>query len=218
MRPLKLAFAAGAAAILGACEDPNLPAPYTVVPIQPFLGTPVLGDPNAPVELKEYASTTCGHCRGFHEEIFPELKSRYIDTGKVKLAWVVLPTAPEPVSLAGAAIARCAGEARFFEAIDALFDAQDTLMEASSNPRLLQTELNAVGAKVGLTADQVGTCIDDPSIMDATRSALADMPATITGTPSFVIGGAEVEFESFADFLAKLDAEVAAAAPAPAVP
>jgi protein-disulfide isomerase len=211
MRHLKLALASAAALALGACDDPSLPAPYTVVPVEPFLGTPVLGDPNAPVEMKEYASTTCGHCRGFHEEVFPELKSRYIDTGKVKLAWVVLPTAPEPVSLAGAAIARCAGEARFFDAIDALFDAQDTLMEAASNPRLLQTELNAVGAKVGLSPDQVGSCIDDPSIMDATRTALADMPASITGTPSFVIGGAEVEFESFADFLTKLDVEVAKA-------
>ena len=96
---------ASAALMLAACTPAAEIDAYTKAPISPFLGKPVLGDPDAPVELAEYASTTCGHCRAFHEEIFPELKARYIDTGKVKLAWYVLPTAPAPLSLAGAAIA-----------------------------------------------------------------------------------------------------------------
>ncbi len=131
MKRARLALAS-AALLLAACTPAAEIDAYTKVPISPFLGKPVLGDPNAPVELAEYASTTCGHCRGFHEEIFPALKAKYIDTGKVKLAWYVLPTAPAPLSLAGAAIARCAGEDRFFEAIDTLFDEQDTLFNAAA--------------------------------------------------------------------------------------
>ncbi len=212
MRITHLALAGAAIITLTACEEPNTVAPYTVVPIQPFLGAPILGDPNAPVELKEYASTTCGHCRAFHEEVFPELKTRYIDTGKVKLHWVVLPTQPEGISLAGAAIARCAGESRYFEAIDAMFDAQDRLFEIAGDPRQLQQELNTIGAKFNLTPDQVGTCLDDESVMQATRDALVDMPATITGTPSFSIGGVQVEAESLEGLATVLDAEIAKAA------
>jgi protein-disulfide isomerase len=222
MRIAKLALAGAAAIALAACEDTNLPAPYTVVPVQPFLGKPVLGDPSAPVELTEYASTTCGHCRAFHEEVFPVLKANYIDTGKVKLHWVVLPTQPEGISLAGAAIARCAGESRYFDAIDAMFDAQDKLFEVAGNPRQLQQELNAIGAKFDLSPDQVGTCLDDESVMQATRDALTDMPTTITGTPSFAIGGLQIEAESLEGLSAALDAEIAKAAAAapgePAVP
>ncbi len=208
---------ASAALMLAACTPAAEIDAYTKAPISPFLGKPVLGDPDAPVELAEYASTTCGHCRAFHEEIFPELKARYIDTGKVKLAWYVLPTAPAPLSLAGAAIARCAGEDRFFEAIDVMFDEQEALFNAAS-PEDMKKQLNAIGAKFDLSPDAVSTCIDDPAILEATNSALADMPATITGTPSFVINGVKIEPESLEAISAAIDAELvkAGAPPAPA--
>jgi protein-disulfide isomerase len=208
MKHARLALAS-AALLLAACTPPaaELDA-YTKVPISPFLGKPVLGDPNAPVELAEYASTTCGHCRGFHEEVFPELKAKYIDTGKVKLAWYVLPTAPAPLSFAGAAIARCAGEDRFFEAIDVIFDEQEALFNAAS-PEDVKKQLNAIGAKFDLSPDAVATCIDDPAILEATNAALADMPSTITGTPSFVINGVKIEPESLEGISAAIDAELA---------
>ena len=207
---------ASAALMLAACTPAAEIDAYTKAPISPFLGKPVLGDPEAPVELAEYASTTCGHCRAFHEEIFPELKARYIDTGKVKLAWYVLPTAPAPLSLAGAAIARCAGEDRFFEAIDVMFDEQEALFNAAS-PEDMKKQLNAIGAKFDLSPDAVSTCIDDPAILEATNSALADMPATITGTPSFVINGVKIEPASLEAISAAIDAELAKAG-APAAP
>ena len=208
---------ASAALMLAACTPAAEIDAYTKAPISPFLGKPVLGDPDAPVELAEYASTTCGHCRAFHEEIFPELKARYIDTGKVKLAWYVLPTAPAPLSLAGAAIARCAGKDRFFEAIDVMFDEQEALFNAVS-PEDMKKQLNAIGAKFDLSPDAVSTCIDDPAILEATNSALADMPATITGTPSFVINGVKIVPESLEAISAAIDAELvkAGATPAPA--
>jgi protein-disulfide isomerase len=226
MKHARLALAS-AALLLAACTPPaeidaSTKAPaaeigaYTKVPISPFLGKPLLGDANAPVELAEYASTTCGHCRAFHEEIFPELKATYIDTGKVKLAWYVLPTAPVPLSLAGAAIARCAGEDRFFAAIDVMFDEQEALFNAAS-PEDVKKQLNAIGAKFDLSPDAVSTCIDDPTILAATNAALADMPATITGTPSFVINGVKIEPASLEAISAAIDAELAKAG-APAAP
>ncbi|MEY2757667.1 MAG: hypothetical protein RIR33_1445 [Pseudomonadota bacterium] len=211
----RLAFAVVALA-LSACTPETVPDSYTKVAISPFLGKPVLGDPNAPVELAEYASTTCGHCKAFHDEVFPELKAKYIDTGKVKLAWYVLPTAPAPLSYAGAAIARCAGEGRFFEAIDTLFDEQEALFAASDNGQVVAL-LNRIGAKFDLSPDAVRTCVDDQSIADATQAALADMPATITGTPSFVINGVKIEAESLEGLSAAIDAELAKAGPLPSV-
>lgn len=215
MKRLHLAFAS-VALLLAACTPAAEIDAYAKVAISPFLGKPVLGDPDAPVELAEYASTTCGHCRAFHEEIFPQLKAKYIDTGKVKLAWYVLPTAPAPLSFAGAAIARCAGEDRFFEAIDVMFDEQEALFNAAS-PEDVKKQLNAIGAKFDLSPDAVSTCIDDPTILEATNAALADMPKTITGTPSFVINGVKIEPESLEGISAAIDAELAKAG-APAAP
>lgn len=217
MKLAGLALAASAL-LLAACGEPKAQAPaYKIVPITPFMGVPVMGDPNAPVELTEYASTTCGHCKAFHDGVFPLLKEKYIDTGKVKFAWSVMPTQPAGISLAGAAIARCAGEAQFFNVIDTLFNEQDKLFELASDPGNLLLELFAIGAKYNLTRDQVGTCLDSKEIDALTREGVRNAPASITGTPSFVIKGEKLEVESFEGLSAAIDAELAktAAEPAP---
>lgn len=218
MKALSIVLAS-AALFLAACEEAKpAAAAFKIVPISPFMGVPVMGAPNAPIELTEYASTTCSHCKAFHDEVFPQLKEKYIDTGKVKFAWAVMPTPPAGISLAGAAIARCAGEKNFFAVIDTLFDEQDKLFELASNPPALLQELNTIGAKYNLSPDQVGTCIDSEEINALTRAGVKAAPASITGTPSFVIKGEKLEIETFEGLSAALDAELAktAAAPAPA--
>lgn len=204
----RLALAA-AALLLAACEVPREPEPYNTVAITPFLGEPVLGNKDAPVAITEYASTTCGHCKAFHDQVFPELKSKYIDTGKAKLIWVVMPTPPAAVSIAGAALARCAGEASFFPMIDDLFAQQDELVEASRNPWRLQKAIRDLGAKHGLSADQVGTCMDDKNIDGVTRKGVKEAPASITGTPTFLIDGRQLELEDAESFFAAIDAALA---------
>ena len=63
------------------------------------LGDMVLGDEKAPVTIIEYASMTCPHCAHFHETTYPELKKRYIDTGKVRFIFREFPL--DPLAMAG---------------------------------------------------------------------------------------------------------------------
>ena len=76
---------APAAAQDASAEDLATPSP---------LGDIVLGDEKAPVTIHEYASMTCGHCAHFAKETFPELKKRYIDTGKVRFVFREFPLDP----------------------------------------------------------------------------------------------------------------------------
>lgn len=195
--------------MLTACEAPREPESYNTVPITPFLGTPVLGAADAPVEITEYASTTCGHCRAFHDQIFPQLKAKYIDTGKVKLVWVIMPTPPAAVSVAGAALARCVGEDKYFAVIDDLFAQQNDIVDASRNPWRLQKAFRDIGAKYGLSADQVGTCIDDKRIDGMTRKGAVEAPPFVTGTPTFVLNGEKIEDETLEGLSAAIDAALA---------
>lgn len=207
----RLAIAVAALALgLAACEAAREPEAFETVAISPFMGDPVLGDPDAPVTLVEYASTTCGHCQAFHAQVFPELKARYIDTGKVKLKFMMMPTQPVGLALAGGALARCAGEDRYFDVIDVLFKKQDALFEAGRDPWKLQQELRAIGAEFGLDKNEVGTCVADEAMVELTRAGVRAAPAEITGTPSFAIGGKKLELETFEDLWAALDAAVAA--------
>lgn len=213
LRALAIVLALG----ISACEATREPEQHQTVPVTPFMGEAVLGNPAAPVTLVEYASTTCGHCQAFHAQVFPDLKKAYIDTGKVKLRFVMMPTQPVGIALAGEAIARCAGEAKYFDVIDTLFEAQDTLTSAARDPWLLQQELRAIGDMYGLDKDEVGTCIDHEGIVEMTREGVKAAPASITGTPSFAIDGVKLELETLEDLSAALDAAIANPS-APATP
>jgi len=201
-----------AALAVSACGGPEERAlPYKTVPITPFLGDAVMGDPKSPVEIVEYASTTCSHCYAFHKQALPELRTRYIDTSKAHLRWIVMPTPPAEISVAGAAIARCAGEEKYFDVIADLFDTQDALIKAAPHPRRLQQTLVALGGRHGLSADQVGTCIADPAVLAVTRKGVEEAPASVTGTPSFFVNGEQIDENSAEAIAAAIDAKLAAA-------
>src|SRR5262249_6013127 len=55
------------------------------------LGDAIQGEANAPVTIVEYASMTCPHCAHFHETTYPEMKKKYIDTGKVRFIFREFP-------------------------------------------------------------------------------------------------------------------------------
>src|SRR5205807_3525317 len=95
----------------------------------------VLGAAEAPVTIVEYASMTCPHCADFHTKTFPELKQRYIDTGKVRFIFREFPL--DQLALAGSALARCAGEGKYFPMVETLFSTQRTCAVHKPIPPLL---------------------------------------------------------------------------------
>jgi protein-disulfide isomerase len=199
-----------AALLLAACGKaaPAADAPFAPVPITPYLEDAVMGDPAAPVTITEYASTTCGHCYAFHEEVLPKLKAKYIDTGKAKLIYRVLPTPPGPVSAAGAAIARCAGKDQFFAVIQNLFDDQEDILDSVRNPADLQKRFTKLGARYGLTPDEVRTCIEDKGIQDYLLKVIGEAPEYVTSTPTLIVDGEHIKDHSLEALSAAIDAKL----------
>jgi len=68
--------------------DPRLGPPFSM------RSRPWLGESDAPIVVIEIGSFTCGNCELFQENLFPKLKSRYIDTGMVQ--WTMLMTLQSP--------------------------------------------------------------------------------------------------------------------------
>src|SRR6185295_11820753 len=66
----------------------------------------VEGKADAPVTIVEYASMTCPHCATFHKGTYPALKTKYIDTGKVRFIFREFPL--DELAVAGSMLARCA--------------------------------------------------------------------------------------------------------------
>src|SRR5262245_1529618 len=81
-----------------------------------------LGSPAAAVTIIEYASMTCSHCAQFATGTFPELKTRFIDTGKVRFVFREYPL--EPLAMAASMLIRAVDENQYYRAIDILFREQ----------------------------------------------------------------------------------------------
>jgi len=192
---------------LAACSA-DVEAPFKPASITPFLEEAVLGDPAAPVEIIEYASTTCGGCYQLHTTIMPELKTTYIDTGKAKLLYRVLPTSPAPVSAAGAAIARCAGKDKFHDVIADLYASQPDILSAAQSGDV-QAELVKVGVRHGLSPDEVRTCVEDPTVRAYTLKIASEAPAFVQGTPSLIVNGDYVENNSRDEIFALIESKLA---------
>src|SRR5438128_6933423 len=88
----------------------------------------VLGNPDAPITIVEYASLTCPHCAHFANDVLPDIKKKWIDTGKAKLVLRDFPL-DEP-ALRAAMIARCAPPDRYYAFADTFFAAQEKWVTA----------------------------------------------------------------------------------------
>ena len=145
-----------------------------------------LGPADAPVTVIEYASLTCPHCAYFNKEVFPKIKSAYIDTGKIRYVFREFPR--DIKDAAGAMLARSIAKddcGKYFAIIDILFRQQDALLEKTTET------LNRVGKQAGLSQQAVETCLKDQALLDkltASRKFAIDV-LKIPGTPTFFING-----------------------------
>ncbi len=171
-----------------------------------------LGNPNAPVRIVEYLSLTCSHCAEFHAEVFPALKAKYIDTGRVYFTARELLTAPAQVAAAGFLMARCNGGRQYFAVVAQVLRSQSRWREGSIKPVLLE-----IAKANGLTEDQFEACITDEKAqtdLDARLTYATDVDR-VSSTPAFFVNGVPLHNKK-APTLVELDAAIAKALqPAP---
>jgi protein-disulfide isomerase len=147
----------------------------------------VMGDPKAKVTVIEYASMTCPHCAHFDETTFPELKKRYIDTGKVRFIFREFPL--DTLAAAAFMLARCASEkdsSKYFALVDTLFRQQRTWAVEKPIPPLM-----AIAKQAGFTEQTFNACLANQKLLDgieATRQRAVDK-FKVQSTPSFFING-----------------------------
>ncbi len=166
----------------------------------------VLGDPKAKVTVIEYASAACPHCARMNNDVLPQIKKTYIDTGKVKYVFREMLT--DPVAFAGTAfmMARCGGDKNYFALLDDVFHQQQAIYDSGDLPG----GLLKIGAKYGLDKDKINACMGEDAVNGLNdRMARADKDG-IEGTPTFVIGDAKLVGEqSYEQLAAAIDKQLA---------
>ncbi len=205
-----VAVAAALALALGAgtASAEDLVAQAPAVEVTPF--DRPLGDPDAPVTIIEYASFSCGHCGAFHNETWPELKERYVDTGQVFFLFRDFPL--NELALAASMLTHCVPEDAYHATVTELFRSQEEWMAPGSDPigRFL-----AIGVFAGAEEAALEACMADRPLAEAVAQVRiqAEADYDVSGTPTFIINGETLTgnrpIETFEEIIERLSAEEA---------
>lgn len=161
-----------------------------------------LGNPDAEIQVIEYASFTCPHCANFAETVFPELQENYIDTGKIE--FVHREVYFDRYGLWAGMVARCDSE-KYFGLADLIYERQRDW--AQGEPAEIAENLKRLGKTAGLSDEQLEACLSDGAKAEALyetfqQNAKAD---DVTSTPTFIIDGEKYSNMGYDEFSSILD-------------
>lgn len=161
----------------------------------------VLGDPNAPITIIEYASLTCSHCATFHRDTMPRLKREWLDTGRAKL--VYRDFALDKNAATAAVIARCAREDDYFRLLGVFFSRQTSWSRMEDPVPVLAQ----IAGSRGLSRAEIDACLDDGDLVDGVLQMrlVGQDQHGVNSTPTFIVGERVISGAlSFEDFDAML--------------
>jgi protein-disulfide isomerase len=160
----------------------------------------MLGQPDAPVTIIEYASLSCPHCAHFATEVLPKLKEKWIDTGKAKLVLRAFPL-DEP-ALRAEMVARCAPPERYYPLVETLFATQDKWVVAKD----WQAALQHIAQLAGVPKTKFEACIADKKLEDqvAQSRLTAAQQLSVNSTPTFFVNGKKYDGEPTLEAFDKL--------------
>jgi len=164
------------------------------------LGDVWLGPADAKCTIIEYASMTCPHCAKFHKETWPELRKRYIDTGKVRFTLREFPL--DPLATAAFMLARCEGDKMYYPVTDLLFDQQQGWAFTQKPVDNLEQMLK----QAGYTKDKFEACLKNENIyagINAVKQRGMDV-FKVDSTPTFFINGTRYTGEQTIDAMEKV--------------
>jgi protein-disulfide isomerase len=144
----------------------------------------VEGKADAPVTIVEYASMSCSHCAAFHVGTYPVMKSKYIETGKVRYILREFPL--DPLAAGAFMLARCAGDGKYYPIVDTLFNQQKDWAFAQ-NPI---PPLSKIAKTFGFTDQSFEQCLSNQKLLDNMEEVRKQAQKFgVTSTPTFFING-----------------------------
>ncbi|MHB1103531.1 MAG: DsbA family protein [Devosia sp.] len=148
----------------------------------------VLGPADAKVTVIEYASPTCPHCAVFSNEVYPQFKIDYIDTGKVK--FILRPFVRNVLDAVVFMLAIAAGDEQYHTVIETFFKTQDQ-WGTSETPR---DAILGIAKQLGFTDQTFDAALTNQELfaaMETMRQQALD-EFKLEGTPTFYINGKQL--------------------------
>ncbi len=146
-----------------------------------------LGESKAPVTIIAYESMSCSHCADFHNNTLDDLKTEYIDTGKVRFVFRDFPF--NYPALAGSMIVSCVPDEVKYDYMNALYKLQKSWIKREHSET--RAELYKIMQSGGMQQEEFDACLSDINlendILEGVMSAQREF--NIRSTPSFIVNG-----------------------------
>lgn len=165
----------------GGQQPPAGPVKITLKPDTPFLG-----NKNAKVTVVEFADYQCPYCEQWYKTVYPELKSKYIDTGKIKFIYQDFAFLGADSTTAAEAAHCAADQGKFWQYHDYLFSnqGQENTGWATADKQ------KSFAATLGLNTGKFNQCLDSHKFAQQVQDETsAGKSYGVTGTPTIFING-----------------------------
>lgn len=186
---LALVAVAGAILIVRAARTPKFTPVVTTAPVTPAQAEGyLLGNPNAPVQVMEFADFECPACGNFSVITEPDVRARIVNTGLASYRFFDFPLPMHKNTMAASNAAACAADqGKFWEMHDALFRNQPEWNgEATSEPKKI---FLGYVKTLGLDTDAWEKCFDEQKHQNRILANQAEgSRRQVQSTPTFVIG------------------------------
>jgi protein-disulfide isomerase len=161
-----------------------------------------MGPADAKVTLIEYLSPTCPHCKAFHETVLPQLKTEYIDTGKIQ--FIPRPFMRNVLDAVVFMLAEAAGAEKYHSVVDTYFKTQDTWATSNTPNDAMFT----IAQQLGFTKESYDAALTNQALfsgLEAMQKQALD-EFGLEGTPTFYVNGKKLTGEnSFEALKAEID-------------
>ena len=175
----------------------------------------VLGNPNAPVQVIEFADFECPACGNFATITEPDVRKRLVETGTISIRFYDFPLPGHANTWPASNAAACANEqGKFWEMHDQIFANQDRWNGiATSRPK---SELQRLAKAAGLDEGKWESCYDAQKFRPNILANQKEGERLAVGqTPTFIIGSKKLPGSlSYDSFKAYVDTALAAVKPA----
>ncbi len=167
-------------------ETVNLDMGRTHGTISTAMGSPILGDPSAPITIVEFGDYQCEQCYAWFHETKPAIIQDYIDTGKANLVFVDLAFLGRDSIPASMATYCAEDQGMYWEYHDLLYNSQESVDSGWANSE----RLKAFAFSLDLDMELFESCLDSGKYSKRVQYNIQQARENgVKGTPGFFIVG-----------------------------
>ena len=154
-----------------------------------------IGKDDAPVEIKIYSSLTCPHCADFHTNVLPKIKSKYVETGKVKLILIDFPL--DELAFNASKLLHCVDTKDQISYLDTIYETQSEWTSGTSIDKINDNLRNIV-QNFGVNQEKFDKCLNNQKVEDRILEGriYGQKRYSIESTPTIVINDKKLNTEA----------------------